>query len=143
MRGGIAPRASRRAACGRVARSGEILFRSLNVTAVQGFFHFTVLVCHLAPYCAARSVEYSRTLPRCAACKTRPDCTIIRKMQSSVLVCYLAPYSAARSVEYSRTLPSCAACKTRPDCTIIRKMQSSVLVCYLALYCVVFRFCLN
>ena len=58
----------------------EILFRPSIVTAVGGFFYFAVLAAHFAPCCAARSVEYSRTLPRCADCKTQTASTIIRKI---------------------------------------------------------------
>ena len=58
----LATRPLRGTGCGRVARSPEFLFRTLIVTAVEGFFYFAVLAAHFVPCCDARSVEYSRGL---------------------------------------------------------------------------------
>ena len=58
----------------------EILFRTLDCYRSRRFFYFAVLAAHFVPCCDARSVEYSRTLPRCASCKTQTASTIIRKI---------------------------------------------------------------
>ena len=58
----LATRPLRGTGCGRVARSPEFLFRTLIVTAVEGFFYFAVLAAHFVPCCDARSVECSRGL---------------------------------------------------------------------------------
>ena len=58
----LATRPLRGTGCGRVARSGEFLFRILDCYRSQGVFYFAVLAAHFVPCCDARSVEYSRGL---------------------------------------------------------------------------------
>ena len=76
----LATRQLRGTGCGRVARLGEFLFMTSDCYRSRRFFYFEVLAAQFVPCCDARSVEYSRTLPRCASCKTQTASTIIRKI---------------------------------------------------------------
>ena len=79
----LATRPLRGTGCGRVARSGEILFRTFCYRS-RRFFYFSVLAAHLVPCCDARPAcppkPWRRRILRSSSCKTQTASTIIHKI---------------------------------------------------------------